>query len=293
LRELPYIIIGVIVVGTIATCGVTRLFGGHSGVDAGPADCFVGSGADLPEDVRVSIGLRNRVEPIGCDRPHTFEVYHRGRFTGTDAKADSAQAAAGSGQVAATCDRAARDFLGDDYAEARVRWDLIVPDENGWRGGDRSYACVMAETAGSGNRIVDRTGSLRDGLRGDQPMGITCVDVTATGDVVISVDYIRCDFLHGGEFVGAHPVAGRDEYPGGSPLDTAGQDACPQLAASYLGLELTQLPARKDLTVFWIPPTMQSWTTGDRSIRCYVGDKAYQSVIRGSVKAIGVKALPS
>jgi hypothetical protein len=252
--------------------------------DARSAGCFsTGSGLGLPLSDRIPSDLRDRVEPADCDRPHTFEVYHRGSFTGADADMDSSRAASDSVRVLETCDRAARSFLGGDYAEARVRLDLIVPNERGWRAGDRWYACVMAETTGSEDRIVERTGSLRDGLRGDRPMRIGCVDVTAVAGVVKSVDYIRCEYLHAGEFIGAPTV------PGGS--DTAARDACVQLAASYLEVAPAQLPARTDLTIFWTRPPEQEPTTG--TIQCYLAEKAYQSVIRGTVKGLGAHPLPS
>jgi len=251
------------------------------------ADCYMTRDAEFPPDDRIPVDLRDRVTSIECDRPHTFEVYHRGQFTGADAELDSAQAASDSVQVLATCVRAAREFLGGDHTEARVTLDIIVPTERGWRAGERWYACVMAETTGSEGRTVDRTGHLRDGLRGDQPMRIACVDVTATADVVKSVDYIRCDYLHAGEFVGADPV------PDASDPKTVARDACTRRAASYLGLAPTQLPARTDLTVFWTLPGEQGWSVGDHSVACYLAEKGYQPVIRGSVKGIGARPLPS
>jgi hypothetical protein len=293
-RELPYIVIGIVVVGVIVTCGVTQIFGGSAGTGHGVGCYTAGPGPGIPtDDPRVPDDLRNRVQPVACDEPHAFEAYRKGRFTGADAELRSAEAASGSIQAWATCDRAARDFLGGDYAEARVALDMLVPTERNWRAGNHSFTCVMAETAGSEDRTVQRVGSLRDGLRGDRPLRIGCVDVEATTDKVNGVDYIGCDYLHAGEFVGSHSVPDATTYPDEGDLDAIARDSCALLAASYLSLDRDQVLARKDLALLWDVPLAGQWSAGDHSIRCYVVDRAYRSVLRGSIKGIGPNPAPS
>jgi len=291
LRELPFVVIGIVVVGTIVTCGITQLFGDDESPDPAAGaigDCFhIGTpGLELPPDDD------DLSYPVRCDQPHHYETYYRGRLSGPDADAVSPDLARTSARVRQLCDAAVEPFLGGPYSDARVITDVIMPTDRGWAAGDRWFNCVLGETGDVLGRFVRRTDTLRDGLRGDRPLAVGCVDVVAIDGKIERIDYARCATAHSGEFVGAHAIEDTDAYPDDETADAIAGPACVRLAAAFLGLTEQEFEAREDIGYTWIMADEEGWRIGDRSVRCLVTTRDYKRVVTGSVKGLGPSRLP-
>jgi Septum formation len=289
-RDLPFVIAGVLVVGTIVTCGYTQIFEDR-GASGSAAGCF--DPGPLAGEAGVPSEVRDQASPVSCETVHRYEQYHKGRFTGADAGAARPHLVMSSPRALRICAEAARDFLGGDYTDARVYFDFLVPSTRAWKSGDRSFRCVMAETSDVDGEIVGRSGSLRDGLRGDRPLRIGCVDVTGDGEKVETIRYILCDALHTGEFVGTHTIEETGTFPDDDYLDAIAEEACTPLVAAYLGLTPDRFRAREDLDWVWVAPSQPDWDAGDHGLRCFVATHGYKPVVRGSIRGLGTAPLPT
>jgi hypothetical protein len=222
--------------------------------------------------------------PIGCDSPHTAEVFQVGQVDRSLIKKDRSA----HGQQAAIADRlmyaeartgctaAVEGYLGGDWHRAQVTLviDWIRPARDGF------YGCALAQTPdAAGTRFTSRTASLR-GAAGALP--ISCVVNRSGGS-----DYASCDQEHDGEFVGSYTLT-----PPNAPFEatsvarsvTAG---CAVVLRSYLGL-----PAdgdRTDLRVGYVgPSTSATWLGSDQTFDCYAVATAG---VRGSIRRLGTRPL--
>src|SRR6266540_3305570 len=75
-------------------------------------------------------------------------------------------------------DVARRLRLGGEWQSGKVFLGLVLPDDKAWAGGARWYRCDVTAFKDSNLDIVATTGSVKDGLRGSGPLGLTCLIVT-------------------------------------------------------------------------------------------------------------------
>ncbi|MEV8516801.1 septum formation family protein [Dactylosporangium sp. NPDC051484] len=189
------------------------------------------------------------VQPVGCDQPHEFEAI-------------SILTTAGGEQ---RCRQEAESFLGGPWEQSRTVYALL-------RNTDQSSGellCALAETAGTDGRTVGSVGSLKDGMRGDRRLAVTCLVSDKDGYFL----YGECTESHAAEFVGV--------VPPGDDLDSA----CQQAAAKYLGLP--DLQQRADL---------RAGSLSRENGLCVVTEAPDPSgahdTLRASVKGLGTSPLP-
>jgi hypothetical protein len=288
-EDVPFVVVGVVIVAALVTCATLQILDDTDDTPHPDAGCYAtGLGYAADPQAREIIG--DHVLPIACDEPHSLETYLVGRFTGADA--DAAEAPLDSATALTTCADAIPEFLGGDIAEARAASYILVPGHSAWAAGQHWYRCTLAETSDGSGRPVERAGSLRDGLRDSRPLAITCADVGGHGDDIETIDYVRCDTPHSGEFVGIHHVDDIAARPADADLGSIAGKACPSLAAAHLDLSRDAYLARTDLMTVWALPSDRSWAAHDRGIRCYTAESHLRPVIRGTLRALGTAPLP-
>jgi hypothetical protein len=194
---------------------------------------------------------RRELGAIDCGQPHDFEAIALLKSDGAEDR----------------CRQDADKFLGGPRAESRVRYALLSATDR-MRGG---LFCALAETSDTKGTTIGSTRSMKDGMRGNRPLAITCVG----GDADDSLQFSDCHDGHSGEFVGAIADGGQPEAD------------CLDVAAAYLGLSAGEVQDRTDLEMRWLE--------GERTL-CFVveaGDATGRhDTLRASVKGLGKAALP-
>src|SRR5688572_19932910 len=143
--------------------------------------------------------------PTRCElrRSHQ-EVVYVGTFSGDVARQPAPPAEGSPGRRAAYegCQPAITEYLGGDWHTARVWMTLVLPTEAAWRAGARWFRCDLAELYASAFRqlVADASKTVKDGLRGNRRLAITCIFHGEYG----GVDEAGCDERHAGEFAGTY-----------------------------------------------------------------------------------------
>src|SRR5262249_51843404 len=132
---------------------------------------------------------------------HETETVYVGTFSDPDAGGSAPPLGNSATRRAAydQCQRAATDYLGGPWQEAKVDLGLVFPDTRAWTGGARWYRCDMTQYEDSQFDKVVKNGSVKDGLRGAKPLTVTCLVVTDDGKgTIIKTEDIGCDKPHNG-----------------------------------------------------------------------------------------------
>ncbi|MEV4132005.1 septum formation family protein [Dactylosporangium sp. NPDC049742] len=198
------------------------------------------------------------VQAVGCDEPHDYEAIAILTEAGADER----------------CREQAESFLGGPWEQSRTDYGLLR-DKDPMRG---RLLCAVTETAGTGGRPVGSTRSMKDGMRGDRRLAITCLvtdtDTSTDGDDE-EQEYLfgECAQSHAAEFVGTVAAGGDTDA------------ACGEVAAAYLGLP--DLRQRADLRVAWLS------RENELCLVTEVPDPAGRhDTLRGSVQGLGAGPLP-
>jgi len=224
---------------------------------------------------------------VACTAEHITETFFVGTFA-ADANSDAAgRPRLGSPLFRAayeSCAQQADEFLGADFHTARVAVRPVMPTERQWAGQARWYRCEAMELVNANGRINPRTASLKDGLRGDRPLAITCGDETLSEDqkYIENITYIDCASPHDIELTGIYQAPDMD-YPGDARVQTAALDACYGVGATYLGLTRAALDAVGGIRWLFWGGSSDLWSVGDRSHRCYMGEFPRRK-LAGSIK---------
>ncbi|GAA3210554.1 hypothetical protein GCM10010532_034800 [Dactylosporangium siamense] len=216
-----------------------------SGADGSGLGCYATPPAMFP-----GLPDSGQLRRSDCGGPHDWEVISLLRSDDAEER----------------CQRQADAFLGGPWQQSRVVYGLLeVTDQV--RGG---LFCALAETSGTDAAPIGGTGSLKDGLRGDRRLAITCL---VKDDE--NFRYGDCGEQHAAEVVGAL-ADGADVEAG-----------CPAVAAGYLSLTEAELRDRGDLEVRWFE---------DGSQLCLVSEPddpaGRHDTLRGTVKGLGRAPLP-
>ena len=116
-----------------------------------------------------------------------------------------------------------------------------------------------------------------------------CFDVptsTTVTDVIDSVQHHPCTESHTAEiyYITPYTGAGADgPYPAVSAFHDFATAACPAAFEAYTGASFDSSP---DLNVGWFFPVVDGWTSGDKTIQCYIERTDHTPMTR-SVKGIG------
>ncbi|WP_433604851.1 septum formation family protein [Dactylosporangium sp. CA-139114] len=190
--------------------------------------CHAGQALDMHDYRAVTLN------PTDCANEHQAEIVRVGRLTTPPENKTR--------EVYADCDTAAREYVGGDWHEGRLGIAVIVPSTDEWNAGAREYRCALFEFAADDFTSRQRTGSLKDGLRGTRPLALTCVDVLAIPD-------------------------GQGWY---ESIDRLVTQACDTKAAAFLGESKAKFESRTDLRVVPTGGNPDRWGLGDRTSHCYV-----------------------
>jgi len=206
-----------------------------------------------------------------CATSHASETFFVGELTGAAATATTPPKGAALKDAYTKCASEAETFLGGDYHDARVEMLVLVPSSTQWSGGARYYRCDLSEVLSDGDKPVSRTTTLKDGLRGDKPLALTCAQETYESDGKTWLDYnaTACTNLHNMEYVGTY-TSGERAFPSTSDeRKTAMRPGCEAIGAKYLNMSTATLDKHQDVGIgFWMVDE-ESWARGNRSARCY------------------------
>ncbi|HEV7898065.1 MAG TPA: septum formation family protein [Planosporangium sp.] len=238
--------------------------------------------------------------PADCSASHVLEVVYVGRFSATASAASTppARDSNDSRTAYAECDRATRDFLGGDWHDGRLFLRYSPPTTAKWQGGARFFSCSLFETGSMKGNSRGRAGSLKGALSGDRPLAMRCFNEVGTLDAdgfydpVDDALPIDCGIAHSAEYAGAY-VPPDLVYPAtDTAVDRMRFDGCEQVAANFLGLSLSALASRPDITYLAWGPNKYYWPLGDRAITCLVTVSS-KHLVHDSLKQIGKRPLPA
>lgn len=229
-------------------------------------------------------------ETVDCARSHLAEVVHVGTFTGPAATGAHPEPGSPALRTArAECDQRAREVIGGDWHAARLALNIALPTTAAWLAGARWYRCDLAETDSIDNtRPVNRVGSLRGALVGDNQLSHRCFDPKLIGENLNYMAPVLCTEPHRAEFVGVFVER-----------DMSWADflrAAPQVHRRCMALiaVFAEVPDNADLpyragSIFY-PPSQREWTEGDRGVRCFLwsDDRRLTRSMRGA----GPEGLP-
>ncbi|MFI7431074.1 septum formation family protein [Micromonospora sp. NPDC049836] len=284
-------------VATVAAVGLLAGCAARGGLDGdltddwralpAPGPFTPAAGVCQVADFTPTIGL-DGYEPVDCDLPHRVETVHVGAFPADRA----APPAGGSPELRtafADCDARANGYVGDNWRAGRLRLAVALPTSAGWAAGGRWYRCDLSEvdTVEAAARVVTRTGSLRDALKGASPLRLGCQRTggKARARTLTPVD---CRTGHDAEFVGVWPAPDRP-YPtkeaDWAPLYTG----CDTVLARYVNVPDDKM-LRFRTGVVVRPPGAGRWAAGDRGVRCYLW--LSDRTVTASLKGAGPAGLP-
>ncbi|BCL14368.1 septum formation family protein [Micromonospora sagamiensis] len=227
-------------------------------------------------------------EPVDCGVPHRVETAHVGTFPPAVTSAPAVDSPAMRAAFA-DCDTRTSAYVGDEWRVGRLRLGVALPSTVGWAAGARWYRCDVTEvdTVERAGRTVQRTGSLRDALKGASPLRLGCQNARTGAQLgVQTVTPADCAKAHNAEFVGVWK-APDTRYPA-KPADWAPvYTGCRSVLAGYAGLPVDDdLRFRTDVVVR--PPGAARWKAGDRGVRCYLwlSDRTVTRSLRGAGPAV-------
>ncbi|WP_319461169.1 septum formation family protein [Micromonospora sp. RTP1Z1] len=229
-------------------------------------------------------------ETVACGRSHLAEAVHVGTFTGPAAVGARPEPGSPALRTArAECDQRAREVIGGDWHSARLTMNIALPSVTGWLGGARWYRCDLAETDSIDNtRPVNRVGSLRGAMVGDNPLVHRCFDPKLIGNNLNYMAPVLCTEPHRAEFVGVHVE--RDMSWG--EFTRSSQQVhrhCMALIAVFANVPNNiELPYRVG-SIFY-PPSKREWEEGDRGVRCFLWSDDRR--LTRSMRGVGPQGLP-
>jgi hypothetical protein len=110
-----------------------------------------------------------------------------------------------------------------------------------------------------------------------------CFDVP--GDTfrqdVYDVDKVPCSGEHDGEVFGTVPLSGSG-YPGDDYVTDTAEDKCWTLQDSYA---MDPWALTEEVDVYYLTPTRDSWSWGDREITCVFANTDERGTLTGSLRA--------
>lgn len=231
-----------------------------------------------------------------CATVHDLETAYVGAFTGADAQrsAPPAKSSPALATAYADCARNATAYLGDDFDLGLLDLSVVLPSVPAWTGGARWYRCDIARYRDMNYHTPGGEGSVKDGLRGDRPLALTCAIVADDGKVTITdKQAVACSTPHNAEVAGLFTAPDVPWPADQTTRDNMASKGCEAVVARYLG-ESGGRVLNPVLGWGWDWFTQSRWELGDRTIRClvlgYKGDSVNGVRFTGSVKGIGMKA---
>ncbi|MFR9776200.1 septum formation family protein [Micromonospora sp. MS34] len=229
-------------------------------------------------------------ETVDCVRSHLAEVVHVGTFAGAAAAGTRPEPGSPALRVArAECDQRARQVIGGDWHAARLTMNIALPSVTAWLSGARWYRCDLAETDSIDNtRPVNRVGSLRGALVGDNPLVHRCFDPKLIGDNLNYMAPVLCTEPHRAEFVGVYEEHDMswDQFTRSAPQ---AHRRCMTLIAAFANVPDNDELQYRAGSIFY-PPSQREWEEGDRGVRCFLWSDDRK--LTRSMRGVGPQGLP-
>ncbi len=208
---------------------------------------------------------------IDCGLSHSVEITYVGAFSGSDADSRIPPVTGSDALRAAfaECDQRTDAYLSDDWRIARLSLGVSVPSIDGWSGGDRWYACELAQLADveETNAYDKHEGNLKDALSGPSPLRLGCYTAPEEKDDIGRVRAVPCNQPHHAEFIGIYK--GPDStYATANRSNDLLTQGCYSVMSRFVGVPLNDIDTRAG--VFWYLPDEDGWRNGDRGVRCYL-----------------------
>ncbi len=197
--------------------------------------------------------------PVACDQPHQHEV-----MLSADLPADlRVTYPPRTGALKPLCAIALTGYLASPDAEAtRLEEVVRIPSRAQWDGGDRWYACTVAER-GPDNYPVRRTGTVAGALAG----GFGAFQRCLVGDPLDDpLQVVPCERAHRSEAVPGVLVLGAPTDPV-PDIERMFRERiiphCQRAVAAYLGGD------RPGVSSSGLGPLAENWVDGVRTAICY------------------------
>lgn len=223
--------------------------------------------------------------PIPCTGSHVAEAVAVGDLVSVGNINDGLLERDAPARAFQECSKQADAFLGADWRTGWLIMQPVLPSTAGWNGGARWYRCDLAETSPVDGAVVDRTTTIKGGLRAGSKLRMACANPKIAGEQVTEMHPVTCSSAHTAEFAGLWQTTAETS----DDLSTAKvEKGCDAAIAKFAGIpDNSSITAR----VGWLgfPPDETSWQAGDRAIRCFLwlnGEK-----MTGSYRNAGTKKL--
>jgi len=282
-RRLPTIALGLAAAGVLVLAGCAKPGAAATWVKASfvapkVGDCY----NQRPSDQ----WSRLTNVPQACTASHYQETAYVGALP--PVKSGGTTPPVTSADEYAQCQVEAGKYLGGDVHDARVTVHVTMPSNRDWELGARWFRCDLTTYTDFDERTdaVSASVPLRDGMTGEGPAALRCIDTPDTeNDTITSMPIVECTESHNAEFAG-YSLAPDGDYPEDEAMQKLG-DSCERLIDEYIGAFRNE----KFLGYIWYIPSRSEWGLGDRTVSCFVAgfDGHHWST---SLKNLGNKPFP-
>ncbi len=223
---------------------------------------------------------------------HRIETVYVGSFSGADADRSAPPLGGSASRKAAyqQCQQAADTYLGGAWQDGRIGLGLVLPDDKAWTGGARWYRCDVVAYTDSNFETEITSGTVKDGLRGNRPLAVTCLILKFDGKgYPTQFSDTPCAQSHNTEYIGLY-TAPDAPYPSSDDArHKLSRDGCERQLSNFLGYNggtpysnyIGYLPGGFD---------EDQWNLGDRTERCYavaiVNGSPNNAHVVGSMKGL-------
>ncbi|MEU0056378.1 DUF4190 domain-containing protein [Streptomyces sp. NPDC006334] len=151
-------------------------------------------------------------------------------------------------------------------------------------------AWILLLATGGGSAFME---GVKEGAARNTSLSLVkgdCFDVPGAsfGKDVYDVDKVPCAGEHDAEVFGVVPLPG-DDYPGDSSVSDQAEDQCWTLQSAYA---MDSWSLTKDVEVYHLTPTRESWEWGDREITCVFAHTGEKGALTGSLRTDGTTLDP-
>ncbi|SCL25233.1 Septum formation [Micromonospora rhizosphaerae] len=229
-------------------------------------------------------------ETVDCARSHLAEAVHVGTFGPAAGGTRPEPGSAALRTARAECDQRAREVIGGDWHSARLNLNIALPPVTAWVAGARWYRCDLSETDSvDSTRAINRVGSLRGSMVGDNSLVHRCFDPKLIGNNLNYMAPVLCTEPHRAEFVGVYVE--RDlSWVQFTKASQQVHRRCMALIAAFANVpNNSDLPYRAG-SIFY-PPSRREWEEGDRGVRCFLWSDDRR--LTRSMRGVGPQGLPA
>lgn len=226
-------------------------------------------------------------DTVDCAKTHHTETTYVGTFTGADASRATPPISGSASRRTAyeACMKNTSDYLGGDFHIALVELGLVLPNSNAWKGGARWFRCDVTQYEDPDDNTEVTTGSVKDGLKGDAPLGFPCNNVVEDGQTLIgdNTPPVPCSGPHSAELVGVFTAPDTAWIDDKTKRDNLAADGCWQKLYDFVG-------ARNHsnlIGLIYMTFARSDWDLGDRGVRCWAYAEGPSHKFGESVKGIG------